>query len=84
MTTQRTQRLTFMLRTESPLLVSLATLVLFLVSGTGWLADLSNAVWFAFMLGWLFTAILVSAFAPWCAMRKVSPCGSANRLGHSC
>jgi hypothetical protein len=63
MTTRRTQQLTFIVRTESPLLVSLATLVLFLVFGKGWLADLSHAVWFAGMLGWLFGALLVSAFA---------------------
>jgi Ca2+:H+ antiporter len=57
------QQLILMLRTEWPLLVSIATTVLFLVFGNGWLADLSNSVWFALMLGWLFGAILVSAFA---------------------
>ena len=31
--------------------------------GKRWLADLSNSVWFACILGWLFGAILVSAFA---------------------
>ena len=76
MTTRRTQQLTFILRTESPLLVSLATLVLFLVFGKGWLADLSHAVWFACMLGWLFGAILVSAFA---VVRHAE--GLAVRLG---
>ncbi len=51
------------LRTEWQLPVSIATTALFLVFGNGWLADLSNPVWFAFLLGWLFAAILVSAFA---------------------
>ena len=35
----------------------------FLAFGTGWLADLSGTAWFALMLGWLFAAILLSAFA---------------------
>ncbi len=65
-----------MLRSESPLLVSIATLVLFLVFGKGWLADLSSPVWFACMLGWLFGAILVSAFA---VVRHAE--GLAVRLG---
>lgn len=51
------------LRTEWPLPVSVATTALFLVFGNRWLADLSDAVWGAFLLGWLFAAILVSAFA---------------------
>jgi Ca2+:H+ antiporter len=76
MTTQRTQPLIFMLRTESPLLVSSATLVLFLVFGKGWLADFSHAGWFACMLGWLFGAILISAFA---VVRHAE--GLAVRLG---
>jgi Ca2+:H+ antiporter len=33
------------------------------VFGKDWLADLAIPVWFGFMLGWLFGAILVSAFA---------------------
>jgi Ca2+:H+ antiporter len=57
------QQLILMSRTEWPLLVSIATTVLFLVFGKGWLTDLSNSAWFALMLGWLFGAILVSAFA---------------------
>ena len=57
-----------------PLLVSIATTAVFLVFGKGWLADLSSAAWFALMLGWLFGAILVSAFA------VGAPCG---RSGHS-
>jgi Ca2+:H+ antiporter len=63
MTTPRTQRLISRLRTEWQLPVSIATTALFLVFGNGWLADLSNPAWFAFLLGWLFAAILVSAFA---------------------
>ena len=51
------------LRTESPLLASVATVVVFLVLGKEWLADLANPMWFGFMLAWLFAAILISAFA---------------------
>src|SRR5262245_13165035 len=51
------------LRTEWPLVVSLATTGLFLAFGRVWLADLSGSVWFSVMLGWLFAAILISAFA---------------------
>src|SRR5262245_53585791 len=52
-----------LLRDEWPLAASVVTLVLFLTFGGGWLADLSSAAWFAFMLGWLFLVILLSAFA---------------------
>jgi Ca2+:H+ antiporter len=52
-----------LLRSEWPLLVSGATTVLFLLFGKVWLADLSHLAWFALTLGWLFGAILVSAFA---------------------
>jgi Ca2+:H+ antiporter len=52
-----------LLRGEWPLLVSVVTTLLFLVFGARWLADLENPVWFGLMLGWLFGAILVSAFA---------------------
>ena len=62
-TMQRTHQGISLLRYEWPLLVSIVTTALFLVFGKGWLADLSNAAWFALMLGWLFGAILVSAFA---------------------
>lgn len=48
---------------EWPLLVSLGTTVLFLLFGRRWLADLTSHGWYAGMLGWLFGAILVSAFA---------------------
>jgi Ca2+:H+ antiporter len=51
------------LRREWPLAVSLATVTVFLVWGERWLADLSNVTWFIVVLGWLFGAILVSAFA---------------------
>jgi Ca2+:H+ antiporter len=39
------------------------TKFLFLAFGKTWLADLSSAAWFSFILGWLFSAILLSAFA---------------------
>src|SRR5207249_4584830 len=42
---------------------SVATTALFVAFGKRWLADLSNSVRFACILGWLFGAILVSAFA---------------------
>ncbi len=52
-----------MLRHEWALLVNIATAALFVVFGRSWLADLSNPVWFAFILCWLFAVILFSAFA---------------------
>src|SRR5688572_6731088 len=52
-----------MMRREWPLLISAVTAALFLAFGKPWLADLSHPAWLAFMLGWLFAAILVSAFA---------------------
>ena len=76
MTTPRTQQLISRLLAEWPLPVSVATTALFLVFGNRWLADLSDPVWFAFLLGWLFTAILVSAFA---VVRHAE--GLAVRLG---
>ncbi len=51
------------LRDEAPLLANLTTTVLFLLFGSGWLADLSSPIWFAFLLEWLFAVILFSAFA---------------------
>ncbi|HKT32394.1 MAG TPA: calcium:proton antiporter [Gammaproteobacteria bacterium] len=48
---------------ELPLLASVATVVVFLVLGKAWLADLSNPLWFGVMLVWLFAAIMISAFA---------------------
>jgi Ca2+:H+ antiporter len=58
------------------LLVSVATTALFLLFGNGWLSDLSGTTWFACMLGWLFGAVLVSAFA---VVRHAE--GLAERLG---
>ena len=51
------------LRREWLLLVAYATMVLFLLFGKGWLADLSNPLWFALMLIWLFAVIMAAAFA---------------------
>ena len=51
------------IRREWPLAASLATTVVFLALGDRWLADLGSLAWFSLMLGWLFGAILVSAFA---------------------
>ena len=50
-------------RREWSLLAALATAGLFLGFGKHWLADLSQPAWFAFMLAWLFAAILLSALA---------------------
>jgi len=51
------------LRREWLLGVSIATTAFFLVFGRSWLADLSRPIWFGFMLAWLFTVMLLSAFA---------------------
>ncbi len=51
------------MRREWPLLASAITTALFFAYGKSWLSDLSGTPWFSFMLGWLFCAILVSAFA---------------------
>ena len=51
------------LRREWLLGVAFATTALFLLFGKGWLADLSNPLWFALMLVWLFAVIMASAFA---------------------
>jgi Ca2+:H+ antiporter len=51
------------LRREWPLAASLATTLVFFMFGERWLADLGSLAWFGLMLGWLFGAILVSAFA---------------------
>ena len=63
-------------RREWPLCVSVATTALFLVWGGGWLAELRHPAWFASMFGWLFAAILLSAFA---VVRHAE--GLAVRLG---
>ena len=52
-----------MLRREWPLLVSGVTTALFYAFGSRWFADLANGFWFAFLLAWLFTGILLSALA---------------------
>ena len=51
------------LRREWLLGAAFATAALFLLFGKGWLADLSNPLWFALMLGWLFAVIMGAAFA---------------------
>jgi Ca2+:H+ antiporter len=51
------------LRKEWPLLAGVATTALFLLFGSRWFADLAGGFWFAFLLAWLFAAILLSAFA---------------------
>src|SRR6202522_1735432 len=51
------------LRQEWLLGVGFATTALFLLFGKGWLADLSNPLWFTFMLVWLFAVIMAAAFA---------------------
>src|SRR5215467_2777101 len=51
------------LKEEWPLVAILATAALFLVYGSGWLADLSNGAWFAFLSLWLLAAMFMAAFA---------------------
>lgn len=51
------------LKEEWALVASVITTALFLLFGAGWMADLSNPLWFGFILIWLFTVILFSAFA---------------------
>src|ERR1700676_2539353 len=51
------------LRREWVLAVAFATTALFLLFGKVWLADLSNPLWFALILVWLFAVIMGSAFA---------------------
>jgi Ca2+:H+ antiporter len=62
-TNEKQHGISALLREEWALLASIVTTVLFLLFGGGWLADLSNPVWFAFILVWLFAVILLSAFA---------------------
>ena len=52
-----------LLRSEWPLLAGIVTTALFLAFGERWFADLASPSWFALILGWLFGAILVSAFS---------------------
>jgi Ca2+:H+ antiporter len=51
------------LRREWPLPIGIASTVVFLVFGKAWLDDLARLGWFAFVLAWLFIAIMVCAFA---------------------
>ncbi len=51
------------LRREWALPASLVTAALFLLFGAGWLAGLAHPLRLAFLAGWLFAAILCSAFA---------------------
>ena len=52
-----------MVRAEWPLAITVATMALFSLFGEAWLAGLSSAFWFFFVVVWLFVALLVSAFA---------------------
>lgn len=52
-----------MAQREWPLLGSIATTTAFLAFGQRWLADLSNPIWLAFLLLWLFGVVLFSALA---------------------
>lgn len=51
------------LNDEKTLILSLITTVLFFLFGEGWVSDLSNSLWFGFISFWLFSVILLSAFA---------------------
>lgn len=44
-------------------MANITTTALFFILGQSWLADLSSAAWFFFILAWLFIVILISAFA---------------------
>lgn len=48
---------------EKTLILSVITTILFFFFGKGWLADLTNPLWFGFVTVWLFVVILLSAFA---------------------
>jgi len=48
---------------ELPLWVSIATVILFLLFGDQWLADLSNPLWLACLFVWLVGVVLWGAFA---------------------
>ena len=52
-----------LLRREWPLLLALATFVLFLRFGDAWTADLSRPGWFSLIFLWLISVILLSVFA---------------------
>lgn len=55
--------LSISLRREWSLVTSLVTLAVFTFFGPSWLSDFTDPLWFALMLTWLFTIILLSAFA---------------------
>jgi len=76
-------RLVRRLAREWPLAASVVTTASFLLFGPRWLADLSGVVWFALMLGWLFGAILVSAFAVVRHAESLA-CGWASLSAPSC
>lgn len=63
MTTQEEPTILSTMRSEWALAVNIVTAALFLAFGKEWLADLSDALWFGFVLAWLFGVILGSAFA---------------------
>ena len=50
------------LRSELALWVGALTTVIFTFFGTGWLADLSNPLWYGFLFAWLFVVMLWLAF----------------------
>jgi len=52
-----------LLRREYPLVLSMLSMLLFAKYGNVWLSNLHDPLWFAGMLGWLLTVILMSAFA---------------------
>lgn len=54
---------TEILKDEKVLFFSTLTTAVFFLFGEGWLADLSNTFWFAFIALWLFLVILLSAFS---------------------
>ena len=49
-------------RSESSLWVGFLTVIVFTLFGTGWLADLSNPLWYGFLFMWLFVVMLWLAF----------------------
>lgn len=51
------------LQAEWSLPTIIVTVALYLEFGESWLSDLSSPLWFILMLGWLFGAIMISAFA---------------------
>lgn len=73
---RRVRVIFFLGRSEWPLLAGVITAALFLVFGEHWLAGLSNPAWFGFILVWVFSAVLIAAFA---VVRHAE--GLAVRLG---